>query len=119
MLSTCDVISIHAPKNEQTSNLISAKELSMMKPTAVLLNTGRGGIVNETDLACALDNNIIAAAGIDVFAKEPFASEHPFLSMKHPEKLILTPHIAWSSREARIRLIQSIASNIQTSAINE
>ncbi len=119
MLSTCDVISIHAPKNEQTSNLISAKELSMMKPTAVLLNTGRGGIVNETDLASALDNNIIAAAGIDVFAKEPFASDHPFLSMKHPEKLILTPHIAWSSREARIRLIASIATNIQTTTIHE
>lgn len=119
MLSTCDVISIHAPKNEQTTNLIAAKELSMMKPTAVLLNTGRGGIVNETDLAYALDHETIAAAGIDVFAKEPFAFDHPFLNMKHPEKLILTPHIAWSSREARIRLIQSIATNIQTSTIHE
>lgn len=119
MLTTCDIISIHAPKNDQTTNLISAQELSMMKPTAVLLNTGRGGIVNETDLTYALDNNIIAAAGIDVFAKEPFAADHPFLSMKHPERLIPTPHIAWSSREARIRLIESIAANIQTSTIHE
>lgn len=112
LLRTCDVISIHAPKNERTNNLIKLHELQMMRPTAILLNTGRGGIVNEADLATALDNGIIAAAGIDVYAQEPFSADHPFLHMQFPERLVLTPHIAWSSHEARTCLIKRIAENI-------
>lgn len=116
LLATVDVMSVHAPKNAQTNNLIREEQLKMMKPTALVLNTGRGGIVNEKDLADALDNNLIAGAGIDVFEKEPFDRNHPFLKMKHPERLVITPHIAWSSYEARTNLVEKIAENIRTYA---
>lgn len=113
LLRTADVVSVHAPRNQQTYNLIGTEQLRWMKPTAVLLNTGRGGIVNEEELAKALDECLIAGAGVDVFEKEPFDSTHPFLTMQHPERLVLTPHIAWSSLEARTCLVGKIAENIR------
>jgi glycerate dehydrogenase len=113
LLAKVDVLSVHAPRNPQTYNLIGEKELRSMKKTAVVLNTGRGGIVNESELADVLDEGIIAGAGVDVFEKEPFESKHPFMMMKHPERLILTPHIAWSSLEARTCLVEKIAENIR------
>lgn len=113
LLRTADVVSVHAPRNKQTYNLIGTEQLRWMKPTAVLLNTGRGGIVNEEELAKALDECLIAGAGVDVFEKEPFDSTHPFLTMQHPERLVLTPHIAWSSLEARTCLVGKIAENIR------
>lgn len=113
LLRTADVVSVHAPRNPQTYNLIGKEQLRWMKPSAVVLNTGRGGIVNEAELAEALDAGVIAGAGIDVFEKEPFAPNHPFVFMQHPERLILTPHIAWSSFEARTCLVGKIAENIQ------
>jgi len=115
LLSTCDIISIHAPLNAQTNNLIGEKELKKMKPEAILINMGRGGIVNETDLANALDNNIIAFAGVDVFTKEPVDKNHPYLTMKNKNRLILTPHIAWASIEARKCLVGKVAENIKAS----
>ena len=116
LLRESDVVSVHAPKNAQTNNLIDAEQLRWMKPTAFVLNTGRGGIVNEVALTQALDEGVIAGAGIDVFEKEPFVPTHPFLSMQHPERLILTPHIAWSSQEARTCLVEKIAENIRNNA---
>jgi glycerate dehydrogenase len=113
LLRQSDVISIHAPLNEKTKNLIRYSELQEMKPTALLVNMGRGGIVNEVDLAKALDNNLIAGAAIDVYEQEPLPDDHPYLCVKDKRKLILTPHIAWGSVEARTRLIALTAKNIE------
>lgn len=112
-LQTCDVISVHAPLNPQTANLLTYERLAQMKPTALLLNTSRGGIINETDLARALDDNLIAGAAIDVFTQEPIPASHPYLHIKNKEKLLLAPHIAWSSIEARTRLVHKVAENIR------
>lgn len=113
LCKTCDIISIHAPLNIRTKNLINSENLKRMKPTTYLLNLGRGGIVNETDLAKALDANIIAGAGLDVFEHEPIKANNPLLSLKQPEKLITSPHIAWASIEARQRLAAEVIANIE------
>ena len=112
MLKVSDIVSIHAPLNERTLNLIGREQLSMMKPHAYLVNVGRGAIVVEEDLAQAVDEGIIAGAGVDVFVTEPLPENHPYLRMKHPERMILSPHIAWSSIEARDRLVGIMADNI-------
>lgn len=117
LLSKADVISIHAPYNERTAGLIGLEELRKMKRTAFLVNTGRGGIAVEEDLARALDEGLIAGAGIDVYVKEPLPESHPFLQMAHPERLLLTPHIAWYSLEARARLAHEMAENIRKSGL--
>lgn len=113
LLKTSDVISIHAPLNEQTKNLIIKPQLQLMKPTAILVNVGRGGIVNELDLLEAIEDSVIAGAGLDVFKKEPIPANHPFLTSKANSKLILLPHIGWASVEARTRLVEKIAENIK------
>jgi glycerate dehydrogenase len=84
-----------------------------MKPTAILVNVGRGGIVNEFALAKAIDNNQIGGACIDVFENEPINIENPLLKVKHPEKLVLSPHNAWASIEARTKLIDIVYRNIE------
>jgi glycerate dehydrogenase len=112
LLEKSDIVSIHAPLNERTLNLIGARQLAMMKPTAYLINMGRGAIVVEADLAEAVDNGVIAGAGIDVFVTEPIPEDHPYLMMKHPERMRLAPHVAWASMEARRRLIGIMADNI-------
>ncbi|EDP73843.1 D-2-hydroxyacid dehydrogenase [Hydrogenivirga sp. 128-5-R1-1] len=114
LLKTSDIVSIHAPLNEKTRGLIKYNQLKLMKKTAILLNLGRGGIVNENDLARALDENLIAGAGLDVLEKEPINEDNPLLKIKNSEKLFITPHIAWTSIEARKKLIQEIAENIST-----
>ncbi len=114
LLSSCDIISIHAPLNDRTLNLIGYSQICRMKPTAYLLNMGRGPIVNETDLARALDEGAIAGAATDVFTKEPMPAEHPYMKMTHPERLLLSPHIAWASEEARYALIEKVAENIKS-----
>lgn len=111
-LRTTDVISIHAPLNERTANLIRYEGLKQMKKSAILLNVGRGGIVNEAHLARALDDELIAGAGIDVFEQEPIDPKNPLLTVRNPDKLVLTPHVAWASVEARTRLIELISRNI-------
>ena len=114
LLKTSDVVSIHAPLTDSTRNLITYEKLKLMKSCAILLNTGRGGIVNENDLARALNENLIGAAGIDVLEKEPVDSGNPLLKIYNKEKILLTPHIAWTSMESRARLIEKIARNIET-----
>ncbi|WP_293442247.1 D-2-hydroxyacid dehydrogenase [Persephonella sp.] len=113
LLKTSDIVSIHAPLNERTKNLITIKELGMMKKNAILLNLGRGGIVNEKDLAIALDSDLIGGAGLDVLEKEPIDPDNPLLKIKNKEKLLITPHIAWTSIEARKRLVNEIVENIR------
>jgi len=119
LLSTCDIVSIHAPLNTKTRGLIGITELRLMKPSAFLLNMGRGGIVNEMELATALDGAGIAGAAIDVFEKEPLPAGHPFLHLKHPERIILSPHIAWAGMESKKILVAKIASNIRRFADDE
>ncbi|MDR1415998.1 MAG: D-2-hydroxyacid dehydrogenase [Prevotellaceae bacterium] len=113
LLKTSDVVSIHAPLNSNTYNLIGYPQLAMMKPTAYLVSIGRGKIVSEADLARALNENLIAGAALDVFEHEPINHDNPLLSIKNPEKLMLSPHIGWLSVEARRRLIESVARNIE------
>ena len=113
LLTSADVISIHAPLNERTKGLIGQEELRRMKYTTILLNTGRGGIINEEDLAEALNEGWIAGAGLDVYQTEPLPADSPLLTVQHPDKLSLTPHTAWASAEARARLIAGIAKNIE------
>lgn len=112
LMRESDVISVHAPYNERTAGLVGESELRMMKPTAFIVNMGRGGIVVEEALAKVIDEGIIGGAGLDVFVKEPLPADHPLLHTRHPEKLSLTPHTAWASVEARNRLVQAIADNI-------
>ncbi|MCK8128814.1 D-2-hydroxyacid dehydrogenase [Pseudoalteromonas sp. 2CM39R] len=111
-LTTADIISVHCPLTDETRNQIAAAELSMMKPSAIIINTARGGIINEADLADALANNIIAGAGVDVLSKEPAEHENP-LALYKGANLLLTPHIAWASQESIVRLVNEIALNIQ------
>lgn len=113
LLSTCDVVSIHTPLNEYTSNLITYDRLLLMKRSAILINAGRGGIVNEIDLARALDEGLIAGAGVDVFEKEPISTENPLLHIKHKERIAMTPHSIWASIESRTVLIEKVAQNIK------
>jgi len=113
LLGTCEVLSIHAPLNKNTRNLITYNELQSMKPTAYLLNMGRGGIVHEADLAKAIDEELIAGAAVDVFTKEPIPNDHPYLQVKHKHRLLLTPHVAWASVEARTRLIDGVIKHIR------
>lgn len=112
LLRESDVVSVHAPLNEKTVGLIGKDQLQMMKPSAYLINMGRGGIVVEQDLADAVDAGVISGAGLDVFAKEPLPSDNRFLTMSHLERMSLAPHVAWASNEARERLVGMIAENI-------
>ena len=112
LLGDSDIISIHCPLTEATHNLIGYDQLCRMKKEAILINAGRGGIVNEAALARALDEGRIAAAALDVLEKEPPEISNPLFSIKHPERLLITPHIAWASRESRERLMDGIIRNI-------
>ncbi|WP_044201722.1 D-2-hydroxyacid dehydrogenase [Flammeovirga sp. OC4] len=108
-----DVVSIHAPLNEKTTNAISTNELEMMKENAILINVGRGGIVDEKALAEAIDQDKIAGAAVDVFISEPTPSDSPLMNVKKKEKLILSPHIAWASKEARAKLLSITFDNVE------
>jgi len=112
LLKTSDIISIHAPLNENTKNLLNYENMKNMKDGAILLNLGRGGIINETDLAKIIDEKEIYC-GLDVVTKEPIEQNNPLLSVKNKQRLLLTPHIAWASIEARKRLIEKVAKNIE------
>lgn len=113
LLSSCDIISIHAPLNAQTENLINKENLLFLKTGAVLINVGRGSIVNEADLAEELDRREIYA-GLDVLTPEPIEEENPLMKIEHQERLVITPHIAWASIEARHKLLEGLIKNIET-----
>ena len=113
LLQMADVLSIHAPLNERTLNLLHYERLQLMKPHAILLNLGRGGIVNEADLARILEEGVIGGAALDVLEREPIDSKNPLLKIKEHNRLFITPHIAWASREARNTLVREIANNIE------
>ena len=113
LLSSSDVISVHAPLSDTTRNLITYENIKLMRPCAIVLNTGRGGIINEADLARALNEKLIAAAGIDVLEHEPIRPDNPLLKVVDRESILLTPHMAWASIESRSRLIEGVARNIE------
>lgn len=113
LLRESDVVSIHAPYNERTAGLIDYEGMRLMKPTSFLVNTSRGGIAVEADLARALDEGIIAGIGIDVYQKEPLPADSPLMHLKNPGKAIFTPHVAWTSEETRLRLAEEMAENIK------
>jgi len=119
LLRDSDIVSIHAPLNEKNHDLIDWAKLKRMKSSGMLINAGRGNIVNEEDLAKAIDQGIIWGAGLDVFGHEPIDSNNPLLKIKDKERLILSPHIAWASIEARTLLIDGICENIDHFLKNE
>ena len=108
----CDIISIHAPLNENTKNLFNAKALDELKDGAMLVNSGRGGIVDEEKIANLIDERKIYFI-TDVLEKEPIRANHPLLKVKNKDRLMITPHIAWASVEARKKLIELSAKNIE------
>ena len=113
MLEWCDILSVHSPLNERTRGLVGREELKVMKPTSLVINVARGGIIDETALAEALDNGWVAAAALDVFSVEPLR-ESPLYNIKDRYRLLASPHNAWSAAEAIDRLIECVANNIRT-----
>ena len=113
LLKICDIISIHAPLTEKTNGLMNYEAISKMKKNAILVNMGRGPIVVEGDLARAIEEELIAGAALDVFEVEPMKADNPLLNIKNKENLVLTPHIAWASVEARGRLFEEVIENIK------
>ena len=112
LLKTSDIISIHCPLNNDTKDLLNYENMKTIKDGAILLNLGRGGIINEVDLAKIIDEKEIYC-GIDVVSVEPILESNPLLKVKNKERLLLTPHIGWASIEARTKLISLVASNIK------
>lgn len=113
LLAESDIISIHAPLNEQTKHLFTYDVFAKMKESAYLLNLGRGPIVKEDDLYRALTENLITGAGLDVLEKEPMSPENPLFKLKDSRKILITPHIAWATTEARSRLMENVYRNIE------
>ena len=112
LLEWCDILSVHSPLNERTRGLVGLEELKAMKPSAIVINVARGGIVDEAALAEALDNGYIAAAALDVFSVEPLR-QSPLYDIKDKYRLLASPHNAWSAVEAIDRLIERVAENIR------
>lgn len=110
LFRTADVVSLHCPLNDDTRGIVHADVLAWMKPTAFLINTARGAVLDEHALADALNSGRIAGAGLDVLIDEPPKADNPLLTAKN---CILTPHIGWASRDARLRLIRIVADNLQ------
>ena len=110
LMESSDIISLHCPLNDDTRHIINAESIKKMKKSAIIINTGRGPLVNDNDVAEALNNDQIAAYGADVVTTEPIPADNPLLSAKN---CYLTPHIAWATREARQRLISICADNIK------
>lgn len=111
LFRNCDIVSLHCPLTDTTKNLVNAKYLKLMKPSAILINTGRGPLVNEKDLADALNNGTIYAAGLDVLSTEPPTVDNPLLTAKN---CYITPHIAWATKEARLRLMDVAVENLRS-----
>lgn len=113
-LKRADVLTLHCPLNKETTNLIGSKELKMMKASSVLINTGRGGLVEESELVEALKEGEIAGAGFDVFTQEPADESNPLIANAHLPNLLLTPHVAWGSDSAIQSLVNILLDNIES-----
>lgn len=113
LFETSDIISIHSPLNDKTKNLINKNTIAKMKKNALVINVGRGGIVNSRDLAFAVDSGLIGGAAIDVYPTEPPEADDPFMNVNHPERFVFSPHIAWASDEARARCVKTVGENIE------
>lgn len=113
LLAQSDILSLHCPLSDLTRNFIDKEALSKMKKTALLINVARGPVVNGADLYDALESGEIAAAGLDVLEKEPIAANNPLGKIRDSNKLIITPHMAWASVEARERLVNEVYKNIE------
>lgn len=109
LLRESDVLSLHAPLNENNEGIMNASNIATMKPNAYLINTGRGGLIDELALKSALEGQVIAGAGLDVLSSEPPSSDHPLVGLSN---CIITPHHAWASRDARARLMEIVVENI-------
>lgn len=114
LLEQSDIISIHAPLNDATRNLFNKDTFKKMKNTAYLVNMGRGPIINDADLVDALNTNEIAGAALDVLSKEPILPDNPLMTFKDSNRLLVTPHIAWASLEARTRLMNDMVKNLES-----
>lgn len=110
LFEQCDIVSLHCPLTDDTFHLVDAERLASMRPSAILINTGRGPLVDDAAVAEALNSDLIAAYGADVLTTEPPAADNPLLSAKN---CYLTPHIAWATREARLRLINICIENVR------
>jgi glycerate dehydrogenase len=110
LFRSADVISLHCPLTPQTAGLVSAERLALLKPSAFLLNTARGGLIDEAALRVALDSGVLAGAALDVLSSEPPAPDHPLLAAKN---CVLTPHLAWTSLPARQRLLATTVDNVR------
>ena len=113
LLSRSDILSVHAPLNAYTENLMTLDAFKKMKKSSIFINVARGAIVNEADLYTALSEDIIAGAALDVVCKEPMDPENPLLKIQDSNKLIITPHIAWAAKETRFRVVDEVAKNIE------
>lgn len=113
LLTTSDIVSVHAPLTEQTEHLMNAAAFAKMKRSAIFINVGRGPIVVEADLADALEQGTIAAAGLDVLSVEPMREDNPLRRIKDSERLVITPHIAWAAVETRKRLMEIILQQVK------
>lgn len=111
VFSSSDIVSLHCPLNDKTAEIVNAHHLSLMKESAILINTGRGGLVNENDLAEALKAHRIKAAGLDVMVNEPPMENNPLLGL---DNCFITPHIAWATYEARTRLMNQTVMNLKS-----
>lgn len=113
LVTTCDIISLHCPLNDRTNHLFTYDTFKRMKRSAILINVARGAVIDEVGFTKAMKDGLIAGAGIDVFEKEPMNPNSPILTLKDMENVILTPHIAWGSVEARKRCLADICLNIE------
>ena len=110
-ISESDAVSLHCPLTAETRGMVDARRLALMKPTAMLINTSRGPLIVEEDLATALKNGVIASAAVDVLCQEPPAADNPLLAL---DNCYFTPHIGWTSPEARQRLMDVVVNNVKT-----
>ena len=116
LLTQSDILSLHCPLTERTRNLINRETLAKMKSSAILINVARGPVVNDADLCEALEKGVIAGAGLDVLGKEPMEKDNPLSRIKDSRKLLITPHMAWASVEARTRCLWEVYKNIEAFA---
>jgi glycerate dehydrogenase len=108
-----DVISVHLPLSPETRGIVGAREIALMKPTAILINVARGAVTDEAALAAAITEGRLGGLGVDVYSAEPFGTDHPFYAIRDLENVCLTPHMAWGAFEARSRCLAEVAENVK------